>query len=310
MITTLTGSNGYELQSKLRDMISSHESTYGDLAIERIDGEEADFGNLQHALAALPLFTDKKLVILRAPSKQKKFVENIEHILKLVPESTDVIIFEPHLDKRLSYFKFLSAHTNYREMQTIDALGLAKWLVERAQSMNGHINIDTAKMLVERVGEDQQMLAKELEKLLLYDSQVSRESILLLTDATPQGSIFELLESAFNGKTDRVLALYEEQRQQNVEPAQVIAMLSWQLHILALIKTAGARSVSEVSRISHVKEYSLRRSYAIADRLTLSEIKEIIASLLDIDLRLKRENLDPDEMIQNLLLRITYVSSS
>ena len=42
MITTLTGSNGYELRERLSEISSDFVKKYGELAIQKFDGEEDD----------------------------------------------------------------------------------------------------------------------------------------------------------------------------------------------------------------------------------------------------------------------------
>ncbi len=61
---------------------------------------------------SLPFLASKKLVVLRAPSANKQFVEQVETILASVSDTTDVIIIEPKLDKRSAYYKFLKSRPN------------------------------------------------------------------------------------------------------------------------------------------------------------------------------------------------------
>jgi DNA polymerase-3 subunit delta len=158
--------------------------------------------------------------------------------------------------------------------------------------------------LVQRVGANQQLLANELEKLLLHESQISRQSIDLLTEATPQSTIFELLEAAFAGNAKRTMQLYQEQRQLKVEPPQIIAMLAWQLHVLALIKAAKDRTADQIAGEAKLSPYVVKKSQGIARKLTIAELKSLISDLLDIDVRSKKVGLDPDEALQNYLLKL------
>jgi DNA polymerase-3 subunit delta len=161
-----------------------------------------------------------------------------------------------------------------------------------------------AQYLAERVGLNQQLLANELEKLLLYDVQISRQTIDLLTEPAPQSTIFQLLEAAFAGNRRRAMELYREQRALKVEPPQIIAMLAWQLHVLALIKTAGQRSSDAIASEAKLSPYVVRKSQGIADNLTGSELKVLVQDLLEIDVRSKRSALDADEALQNYLLKL------
>lgn len=305
MKVTLTGENSFMLRAELTTLVRQFLDEHGDMALERLDGEESSFERMQEALQSLPFLASKKMVVLRTPSLNKQFTEHAERLLKELPESTDLILIEPKLDKRSSYFKLLKKVTDFREYAELDRNGLARWLVSAAKGQGGIISQGDASYLVDRAGASQQMLRQELEKLLLYNPEISRESIDLLIEPTPQSTIFELLEAAFAGNTKRALQLYEEQRALKVEPQQIIAMLAWQLHILALIKAASGRAADQVAREAKLNPFVVRKSAAIASKLTLAKLKALIADLLTIDRRLKREALDADEALQNYLVQLS-----
>lgn len=332
MFVVLTGENGFGLRAELDRLVAAFLDEHGDMALERLDGEEASFERMQEALQSLPFLASKKMVVLRAPSANRQFVENAERLLKELPETTDVILIEPKLDKRLGYYKFLKKSADFREFAPLDRNGLAKWLAAQARFQGRTLEIRDATFLVDRVGMNQQLLANELEKLLLYTSghaeaasapqsgsneilkraqdgghgapKITRTDIELLTEATPQSTIFELLEAAFAGNARRALELYAEQRALKVEPPQIIAMLAWQLHVLALIKAAGDRTPDQIAREAKLNPFVVRKSAAIARKLTLPELKTLIANLLKIDTRLKREPINADEALQNYLLQL------
>ena len=304
MIVTLTGENAYALRAELDGIVQGFLAEHDEFGVERLDGEEADYGRLQEALTSLPFLADKKLVVLRRPGANKEFTEHAEELLAGVPETTDVVILEPKLDKRLAYYKLLKSKTDFREFKELDAAGLARWLVSEAGKQGAKISPADANYLVQRVGANQQLLGNELTKLMLYNPQISRQSIDLLTEATPQSTIFELLEAAFAGNAKRTMQLYQEQRVQKVEPPQIIAMLAWQLHVLALIKAAHDRSADQIAADAKLSPYVVKRSQAIARRLTLAELKTLVADLLAIDVRSKTSAFDADEALQNYLLKL------
>ena len=304
MIRVLSGSNAFGLQHDLRKITNKFVAEQGELALERVDGEEVTYERIAEALISLPFLASKKMVLLRAPSAQKKFVEQAELLLSDLPETNDVIIVEPKLDKRLAYYKFLKKNTDFTEYSQPDENGLAAWLQRVAKEQGGAISSNDARYLIERIGANQQLLFSELEKLLLHDVKISRAAIDLLTEATPQSTIFQLLEAAFAGKTKQALGLYAEQRALKVEPQQIIAMLAWQLHVLAVVKTAGDRSPDTIAKDAKISPFVVRKSLNIAHRLNLTDLKKLIADLLTIDRRSKRTTLDLDEALQLYLMRL------
>ncbi|HSX29948.1 MAG TPA: DNA polymerase III subunit delta [Candidatus Saccharimonadales bacterium] len=304
MIVTLTGANNFALQAALRKRVADFIVAHTDMAVERYDGDEASAGRMRESLASMPFLTERKLVILREPGKQKAFSEHIADIIKEVADTTDVIIVEPKLDKRLGYYKTLKKATDFIEHAELDAQGLARWAADYAKAAGGSLSTADARLLIDRVGVNQQLVQQELDKLLAYDPAVTKKTVELLTDSLPQSTVFELLEAAFGGNSKRALMLYREQRALKVEPQAIIAMLAWQLHILAVIKTATGRADAEIAAQAKLNPYVVRKTQTLARSIPLPRLKQNVQELLDLDRRLKTTALNADEALQLYLLRL------
>jgi DNA polymerase-3 subunit delta len=304
MMVTLTGSNDFLRQQELKSLVAGFLQEHDEMAIERFDGDEADAARMREALNSLPFLTTRKLVILREPGRQKTFAENIGDILKDVADTTDLIVVEPKLDKRLAYYKTLKKDTDFREFGELDANGLAAWATGYAKEHGGSLKASDAKLIVDRLGANQQLLKSELDKLLAYNDDITRESIDALVDPLPQSTVFELLDAAFQGKTDRALQLYHEQRTLKVEPQAIIALLAWQLHVLAVIKAAGTRSPDEIAREAKLNPFVVRKSQGLARALSLEQLRAKIDSLLTLDIKLKKVSIDADEALQLYLMQL------
>lgn len=305
MIVTITGANDHALKAELASVAAAFESAHGAMAIERFDGEEAAAERMRESLQSMPFLSQRKLVILREPSKQKTFAEAIATIVQDLPDTTDAIIYEPKLDKRGTYYKTLKKETDFREFAEPDARSLANWAVNYAAEQGGSLTNADATFLINRLGTSQQLLRMELEKLLAYDPAITRDHIELLTEPLPQSTIFELLEAAFSGKPEKTFNIYQEQRALKVEPQAIIAMLAWQLHVLAVVKAGGQRPTDQIAKEAKLSPFVVRKSQAITRRLTLARIKQLVSDLLELDRALKRSSLDADEALQLYLLKLT-----
>lgn len=287
------------LKAELHQRIAEFVKQHTDMGLERIDGEEAEYDRIRESLESLPFLASKKMVVLRAPSANKEFIEKAEKLLADLPETTDVIIHEPKLDKRSAYYKFLKKTTDYKEFNELDDYGLAKWLTTQAD-----ISQSDAKYLVERVGSNQQLLSNELAKLATYNSKITRGAIDLLTEASPQSTIFQLIDAAFSGNKKQVMKLYGEQRASKVEPQQIMAMLAWQLHVLAVVKAAGDRADSTIAADAKINPFVVSKSRRITQSLTLEKLKELVRKLAQLDVQLKTTAIDADDGLQAYLLSI------
>lgn len=304
MIVTITGSNDFARKAELKKLLADFLREHDEMAVERLDGEEATAEQMQAAVQSLPFLTTRKLVILREPGKQKAWAEKFDDILEQVADTTDLILVEPKLDKRLSYYKTLKKKTDFREFGDMDAHGLVQWATQYAKEKGGTLTAADARLLVDRLGASQQLLQSELDKVLAYDSTITKTSIELLVEPLPQSTVFELLDAAFQGKTTRAFELYREQRALKVEPQAIIAMLAWQLHVLATVKAAGSRSPEEIAKTAKLNPFVVRKTLALARNLSPTQVKTMVADLLALDIRLKSVTIDADEALQLYLLKL------
>lgn len=301
---TLSGANDYRISEELRKLLSNFISVHGDMAVEKLFADEADYQKIYDALTSLPFLSDKKMVILWDPSANKQFVEKAEYLIENIADSTDVVFVEQKIDKRSSLYKLLKKQTDYREFPELDENQLASWLVEQAKAQKAQISVSDARFLVERLGTNQQMLSSELNKVALYDKNITKKSIEINTEAIPQSSIFELLDSVFSGDNKRALTLYREQRALQVEPIRIISMLVWQFQIIALIKASKGLTSDQIARESKNSPYTVAKTMRIASKISLTQLRRMIHDLLELDVKRKTQKIDDDEALQLYILSL------
>ncbi|MEX1995392.1 MAG: DNA polymerase III subunit delta [Candidatus Saccharimonadales bacterium] len=304
MITTLTGNNHFALKKRLDELITIFIAKNGPLALERIDAEETDLSTVMEAVSSLPFLTDNKMAIIHSLGVNKPASEHIEQIIDSVDEATKLIFYEPSPDKRTSYFKVLKKRTSLEEYNELAPYELAKWLVEEAKNQGGYLSLPDANYLVERAGVDHALLSNELDKLLSYEPKISRENIVLLTEPAPQSRIFDLLEAAFKGQKRQALELYAQQRAQKVEPQAILAMIAWQLQLMAYAKYSSVRSVAKIAKDTGVNAYPLTKAQGLGARLSDSKFKEMVGDALEIDRLGKTSVINMDEALKTYIVSL------
>jgi DNA polymerase-3 subunit delta len=301
MVTTLTGSNSFALRKRLDELVGQFVAEHGDLALEKFDGEEAKAQDILDSIQSLPFLATKKMVVIRNPGANKELAESIEQIISPADDGCDVILYDPAPDKRTAYFKALQKQTKLEQFDELDSRGLGDWLVAEAKKKNGELSLRDAIYLVERVGQNQTMLANELDKLLLYDSKITRESIDLLTEPTPQSKIFDLLDAAFAGNKKRALELYEDQRAQKVEPQAILAMITWQLHLLVLVMLAKGKSPAQIAQDAGVRPYPVNKAAGLLRKIDREQLRRLVDEAFEMDWKSKTTSLDLDEALKTYI---------
>lgn len=304
MVTTLTGSNNFLLRAELNRRVAEFVAEHTDMGLEKLDGEEAEYSRMVDAVQNLPFLASRKLIVLRNPGANKEFADKFDALLDTIPEINDLLIYESKLDKRSVYAKILKQKTDFKSYDELGERELPSWLVNQAKARGGNLSQSDALYLVNRAGHNQQMLTNELDKLLSYHSEITRKTIDLLTEQTPQSTIFQLLDAAFSGNAKRALEIYQDQRAQRVEPQAIIPMLAWQLQILAVVKTAGNKPAEDIAREAKLNPFVIRKSQAITNKISLAKLKQLIHDLRELDVKLKSSSIDADEALKFYLLNI------
>jgi DNA polymerase-3 subunit delta len=282
MIITLTGNNSFALHQRLNGLVGEFIKKYGDLALELIDAEEAEAQAVLGAVQSPPFLAERKMVVVRNLSSNKQASELIEQIISSAGDSTDLIFYDSVTDKRTAYYKILKAKTKLEQFNELDALS-------------------DAKFLVERVGTNQSLLANELQKLLTYDPKITHGTIELLTEPNPQSKVFELLDAAFSGNKKNALRLYEEQRAQKVEPQAILAMIAWQLQILAVAKYGSGKPANAIAKDSGLSPYPVTKAQGLARKINEDKLKNMVAEAFEIDWRSKTSAIDLDEALKTYI---------
>jgi DNA polymerase III subunit delta len=304
MIITLSGNNFYLIKRRLDELVGEFVKQHGELALEKIDAEEAEPAAILEAVQSLPFLTNRKMVVVRNLSANKAAAEQIEQIISSAGDGTDVIFYEPSPDKRTAVYKVLKSQTELEEYTELDVHGLAKWAVDEAQKLDGKLSQADANYLVERVGTNQELLANELNKLLTYEPNITQQNIDELVIKNPQSKVFDLLDAVFSGQKKRALELYDEQRAQKVEPQAIIAMMAWQLDLIALAMYGKGKDANQIAKDAGVSPYPVMKAQRLAAKLDEPKLKQMVQQALTIDELGKTTPLDLDEALKTYIVTL------
>ncbi len=305
MIVTLSGKNEFLINQEIRNIISEYIKVNGDLNVKKIiDTENLDLKDLILDLKSNSLFAENKLFIIYEPSNIKDLKSDFEDFISSINGENQIILVETNIPKSSTFYKYLQKNTDFIIFNELKSYDLSNWAVEYAKSLEAKLDKGTADYLINRIGLNQLILSSEINKLAIYDSDITRSSIDLLTERSPQSTIFSLLDAAFNMRSKEAIEIYADQRQQRVEPEYMISMLVWQMNILAIVISAKNMAVSELASISKISEYTINNTKKLAGKISYSKLKRLVSDLCEMDMRSKTESYDLDQSIKNFIISL------
>lgn len=302
MIVAFIGDNGYAREQAAREFVVSFTNLHGAVAVDKLAGEDIDIAALTEAVSTVPFLSARRLVVVRDLGGNKDLADKIDAICKNVADTTDLVIVESHLDNRSKYLTNLKKLAEIREFTHLQGEELVTWVVEQTQKLNGQITRSLAIALIDRVGVNHQLLINELTKLVLFQPQITLDSISQLTVRSPQSSVFAMLDAAFGGDTAKALKLYSEQRALGMEPIAILGMIVWQLHILNIVKAAGSIPPAEIASEAKLSPFVVRKNLGTARRISSQKLEYLLNLTIETDKMLKQTSANDDDALQALIM--------
>ena len=304
MITILSGNNHFLIQHKFKELKFKFIEKYGESAVESYKAEQLDVQKLQALLLGVSLFAENRLVIIKYLSSDKDLSETFLDISKQIPDTTSVILLEGPLDKRTGFYKTLKKDFSLLEYTELSDFELLKWISDTVHQQGGKIAPKEVKLLLQMVGNDQIRLLNEIQKLVLYNSEITHETIMLLVEKKPEDLVFQLLESSLGGKQSQALTILEELQKSHEDPFAVANMLIWQTYIVAVVDSAGSTPEFEIAKQAKIKPYVVQKTKRLISQLSRQSIKLIIDNVASMDIKLKSNNGSPWSILEQTILEL------
>jgi DNA polymerase III subunit delta len=244
-----------ERRSRLRALAEDESGTSG---VEVLEGEAATPEAVAAALQAMTFALGRRFVIVEGVERWKDSeVAPVVQALNDPPPDTTVAFFareegRTRAPKRLSE-AVEGAGGDVSAEQTVRPWDLPKWVVAEAGRLGIELDAPAAKALVAQVGERQQRLVRELEKLALElgpDARVTADEVEELAAASSERRVWTLADALVAGDAGEATRLYLELRARG---ERVPTLLYWMTRRLreandALTRLEAGESPAEVKR--------------------------------------------------------------
>lgn len=176
-----------------------------------------------------------------------------------------------------------------------DVDGYIKWMQQEAEHSRVSIDAETAKNLLQLVGQDLYRLANEIRKLALYvggAERIKKEHILLVTTPSPKAEPFQVAEMVIGKEARKALnafsTLYKNAGEDCLIP--VVRAVMKQVEKTAIIRSLQDKGVPEadIAVLVGMKEWPLKNVAApIARKHELRTLVQHMGRLCKLDADVK-----------------------
>jgi DNA polymerase-3 subunit delta len=269
-----------ERRARLRELA---EGSSGAQGMELFEGDQAVPDTVAAALNAMTFAIGRRFLIVDGAERWKdKEMDALEASLKTIAPDTTVTFFARE-DGRLKAPKRLQDAVkkiggDVSAEQSVKPWELPKWAVAQAKQLGLDLSPEAARMLVGHVGERQQRLLRELEKLALdlpAGTHIDGELVLELTAASAERKAWALADALLSGNAALATRTLLQMRAQGERLPGLIYWMSSRVRQAHQIARDLDRGVSQ----AQVKS-GLRMPPSAADKL-IGDAKRIGAERLE-----------------------------
>jgi DNA polymerase-3 subunit delta len=256
-----------ERRARLRGLAEAQSGAHG---VELFEGEESAPDVVAGALAAMTLALGRRFIIVDGVERWKeKELESLSAALREIPPETTVAFFARE-DSRAKAPKPL--HTAVRkaggDISAEDSLKpweLPKWVIARALELGLELEPDAARALLRNVGERQQRLLRELEKLALGSepgAQLDANDVEELTASSAQRKSWAVADALVGGEPEAATRAYLALRAQGERVPGLLYWISQRVRLAHEVAAAidAGKPAAQIKR-------GLRMPSRAADRL-------------------------------------------
>ena len=265
----------------------------GQGSLEQHDATTMPPDALAADLAALTFATGTRYILIEGVEGWKApQLDPLERALAYMPPETVLVLIargkaQPRLGKAVE-----KAGGEVRDYEAPKPRELARWTVERAAEQNLKIDGEGARTLVQLVGQRQQRLAREVERLALLaypEGSLTAEQIADMAAREHELQAYELADLIVAGDQRNALAIAERLTAQGEAPGRLLYSVVRRLrevHRAAELLDAGIRESDAVGMIG-TAPWLAKKHIASAKKAGRQALEDAICAFakLEIDLR-------------------------
>lgn len=264
----------------------------------------------EDALTALPLMTDKKLVVVKLSEYSKAEEEDADRLYELIgelAEDTVLVIsvvsggFDAGPKKAPSApLKALSAmrHVKCVDFPLSQEPKLIRWLARHFSERGVASDERSLALMIELCGKGMHRLSLEADKvasralsqgMATIDPAFVRSTVTV----TVEEEAFQLTNSIIEGNTDAALESVAAAKRRNESPVRVLASVTATFCDLAVVAHLAAEGADkkEIAAITKIHEFRVGLYLKAAAGVPLSVIDDAVAMCVETDAKMKSASL-------------------
>lgn len=311
MNTYLIYGNDYGLIKREIDKLTNEASDVVkyDLSTDKID-------ELLDDASCMSLFGDKKVLVGENALFLTTTTTNVNHNLDYLTNYLNddnheniviLSVLTDKLDERKKIVKLLKEKSKVIYKELIDNKDLPRFVINEFNNEGYKIDYKAANYFVNYVGKNVDILLSEINKMIIFkdnDKNITINDIDEISSKAINDNVFDLSDAIMKKDFKRMYDCYNDLIILKEEPIKIIAMLGNQFNLVYQCKLLSSKGLSEKEIATSLSVHPYRVKLAIETDYIISELKDILIKLHNLDFEIKSGKVDKNVGFDNFLLHL------
>lgn len=287
----------------------------------RIDGKKSGWTEVRRELLQVTIFSSGRVLLIKDPpylsgaaekgaaTADAPVQDELAEILAAGLEDTLLVFSVPNVDRRLKINKYLEKAGVLVEFPPLKGAVLARWIREQLSREGIQIDDQAVNMLVQRCGENLQLLKSELEKLALSlgeEKKITCSHVERLVSENVQVNVFNMVDELGHKNAAEALRYYHKMIRQNEPPLRILAVIAHHFRLLCragLLQKEGLTGAKLKSALQ-VPPFVAEKLLKQLSNFSPATLPGIIYELKNVDLSIKTGQSPGEEALEQLILKL------
>jgi len=284
-----------------------------DINVSKYDLEINSIKEIIDDANTISLFSSNKLIIVENCfifSRTTKKIDNIEILEEYLKNSNkDVIFIFVNLNEKLDSIKKLVKII--KENGKILEFNPLKNINSTVKNMFDDYKIENGviELLINRLGNNLNILYQEIEKLKIYKIEekfISKQDVNDITIEVIDIDIFKFVDDIINKNKKSAIKTYKELLKLNEEPIKIIALIASKFRLMyqSSILTKKGYTEEQISEILGVHKYPVHLAITTGYKYNPKILLKYLNDLADLDIGIKTGEKDKELALELFILSL------
>ncbi len=280
-----------------------------DFNFNKFSAKDVEIGMVLDQAQTMPFLSKHRLIVLTDAHELPAATQKV--LLPYLGDpnpTTCLILTAEKLDSRTKFAQTLKKQAETVQFWKLFENDVPRWITTRAKQHGYGMSTQTARELMEFVGNDLRQLENELKKIIAYTStkEITSQIVQQVVGDIRERDVFELVDAVGKGHTIEALRILNQLLIEGEQPLKILAMITRQFRLLWRLKAtlvehkdAAPKQLASQVGVSPRNVEQLQRQVR---RFSQVQLKNGMRRLYTVDRALKSSAGSPKILLEDVVV--------